>query len=393
MKSYWNMNLKAMMYYFAGVATYIALYNILAGFLTLSNDHDMIVEVPNEKRCKNCDLQANLINIRIQDRSIGSLKVELGPTELLAKACCLICADHDMCVAWTWEPASGICDLKASVSMLDTKVVSGFISGFVGIDGSRNLISQLLEFRSDSIKTRTTGGIVVAGASTWSTTDLHPSPTPLRLRSYSNFSDETAGLATLQAPSPQPAVQDEGVMANDICDSTPSRLEDGSILPEKDFPGGDIDEIENLGAQSCCDACKRTDACVAFVFKNPKCYLKRSYHGKRRLKLGLFAGNMQNIGSDGCTLQRHTDYLGGDLFDFDIAARFDCCRVCIKNPKCNAYSFSATADRCYLKSRAHAPAVFSERVTSGRVLRTSPSEFPNDVASPPAPKRGLKTAK
>ncbi|OQS05350.1 hypothetical protein THRCLA_02506 [Thraustotheca clavata] len=105
-----------------------------------------------------------------------------------------------------------------------------------------------------------------------------------------------------------------------------------------DFPGSDIAQSYRFFASQCCEDCKNTDGCTAYVHYFGVCYLKNGAGNPKSL-WGATAAKVDGSSSAGCSQpESNTYYWGADVdYTFRLSAA-GCCADCLANPDCERYT-------------------------------------------------------
>ncbi|KAH9183057.1 hypothetical protein AeNC1_014969 [Aphanomyces euteiches] len=156
-----------------------------------------------------------------------------------------------------------------------------------------------------------------------------------------------------------------------------------TLQPNTDYADYNIGTTQRVSADLCCDDCKATPLCQLFVWYQGVCYLK-SAKGTQTYTDGATAGFVPATGPTCGAVESNTDYPGKDLYTARASDVGACCKTCINESACNAYTWSQDGS-CYLKS-ARGGASTNSGATSARVNKCSAIEqgvdyIGNDLSS------------
>nr|AIG55461.1 secreted protein [Thraustotheca clavata] len=149
-----------------------------------------------------------------------------------------------------------------------------------------------------------------------------------------------------------------------------------------DFPGSDIAQSYRFFASQCCEDCKNTDGCTAYVHYFGVCYLKNGAGNPKSL-WGATAAKVDGSSSAGCSQpESNTYYWGADVdYTFRLSAA-GCCADCLANPDCERYTSYLGLCMMHTKDAARYTGVWG--ATSGKRVGPNPGPTP---APTPAPTR------
>ena len=121
-----------------------------------------------------------------------------------------------------------------------------------------------------------------------------------------------------------------------------------AVDADVDRVGGDFASL-NLGAQDyglCQQICNADGRCRAWTYgDNGGCWIKNAA-GTPKARSG------KTTGVRGKSVEYDADRVGGDLYSLNLANNSPalCERICMNNPQCRAWSYSASRSFCWIKN-------------------------------------------
>jgi len=137
--------------------------------------------------------------------------------------------------------------------------------------------------------------------------------------------------------------------------TTPLAASTIEITENCDIPGGNIKNLKSASPSTCRDECNKLESCKGFTFISGwnRCFLKRKI--SRKVSLKIHSGEVINQ-KNGRTMDLtgpNIDIPGKDLRKVPNTKTPEICSdLCLKEPKCVAFSYLDGYRDCWLKDRS-----------------------------------------
>ncbi|EQC37783.1 hypothetical protein SDRG_04809 [Saprolegnia diclina VS20] len=124
------------------------------------------------------------------------------------------------------------------------------------------------------------------------------------------------------------------------------------VLENTEYLGVDMSWSLQRRAEDCCDDCRKTPGCQAFMWTpedNGRCYLRRLV-GDPTPRAGARSALVNKVAAV-CTVEKDVDYFGNDIVSIPRDSADACCAECDATPNCVVYVWSTYTGRgvCNLK--------------------------------------------